>query len=189
MCRVPPNIPCLYLLHVVLNRVKPHYNDPFNIKSKKVYRMSFKKLILLTGLCVLFAGCSTGRYGSAGMTASGTPTEMGTRYLLGRGVQQNDEKAFYYFNQAAQEDDAFAQNEVAYMYAAGKGTAKDYTKAFEFYEKAANHGLASAQYNLGFMYLHGLGTQANKEQAMIWFRKSAAHGFEPAQMALARNKS
>ncbi len=151
--------------------------------------MSIQKLILIIGLSFLFAGCSTGGYYSDNMAGGGGPAKMGMRYLLGRGVPQNDTKAFYYFNQAANNDDPFAQNEVAYLYAAGKGTSRNYERALFWYEKAANHGLASAQYNLGLMYLHGIGTAPNKEVAMQWFQKSAARGFEPARLALGQVKS
>ncbi len=148
--------------------------------------MSIKKLLLLAGLCVLFAGCSTGRYyGGDWMGGEADDTKMGVRYLLGRGAMQNDRKAFEHFYKAAHEDDSFAQNEVAYLYAAGKGTARNNEKAFYWYQKAAKHGLASAQYNLGLMYWYGLGTTENKTQAMKWFKKSAAHGFLPAQQRLA----
>lgn len=162
-----------------------------NIQNNKLREdecMSFKKLVLLVGLSMLFVGCSTGRYDNAAYgTKPLTKTQLGVRYLLGRGVKQNDEKAFYYFSQAADEDDAFAQNEVAYLYATGKGTPKNEVKAFEYYQKAAEHGLASAEYNLGLLYLHGIGTQQNKAQALQWIGKSAARGFEPAKIALKQN--
>jgi hypothetical protein len=159
--------------------------------------MSIKKLLLcahvgFVGLCVLFAGCSTGRYSGEGLLSlngSETTTDKGVSYLLGRGVPHDDTKAFYYFNRAANDDDPFAQNEVAYLYAAGKGTPRDYGKALFWYTKAANHGLASAQYNLGLLYVHGLGTPPNKALAIEWFQKSAAHGFEPARQALTQYRS
>lgn len=141
-----------------------------------------KKTLLILGLSFLFAGCSTGGYYSD--LKGGTPTKMGVRYLLGRGVPQNDAKAFSYFSQAANADDPFAQNELAYMYAAGKGTSRDDRKALFWYEKAANHGLASAQYNLGLMYQHGLGTVPDEGLAKQWLEKSAARGFGPARTAL-----
>lgn len=147
--------------------------------------MSIKKILLLMGLCVLFAGCSTGRY-SDGPEKNISATDMGVRYLLGRGVPRDDAKAFYYFNQAANEGDPFAQNEVAFMYASGKGTQRDYAQAVKYYQKAADHDLASAQFNLGMMYQYGMGTQPNRELAVFWYRKAAAHGFEPAKQALAR---
>jgi hypothetical protein len=150
--------------------------------------MSIKKLLLLMGLSVLFAGCSTsGDYTDNAPISSVPPTKMGMRYLLGRGVPQNNVKAFTYFNQAAAQDDAFAQNELGYMYAAGKGTPVNYEKSFFWYKKAADHDLASAQYSLGLLYQRGLGTAPNRESARLWFKKSAEHGFEPAVQALARS--
>lgn len=151
--------------------------------------MSIKKILMLAGLCALFTGCSTGGlYSQNGQYANeGTgPSRMGVRYLLGRGVEQNNEKAFNYFSQAANSGDVMAQNEIAYMYAAGKGTPRNYTKSLYWYNKAANHGLASAQYNLGLMYYYGMGTPVNKPVANDWFKKSAAHGFEPAAQMLKR---
>src|SRR3990167_3894460 len=123
--------------------------------------MSIKRLILLMGLSVLFTGCSTGRYAGDMQGGYQGTSNMGVRYLLGRGVPQDNEKAFYYFKQAANDGDPLAQNELAYLYAAGKGTSRDYAQALIWYQKAADHDLASAQYNLGLMYLYGLGTPSN----------------------------
>src|SRR5690349_8946634 len=103
-------------------------------------------LVILMGL--LLTACVTTRpIDAPGNGKTETDTDRGVRYLLGRGVEQSNEQAFYYFSQAADDDDPVAQNEVAYMYATGKGTAQNYTKALKYYVKAANHGLASAQYN------------------------------------------
>lgn len=149
--------------------------------------MFSKKLGLIIGLCVLIAGCSTGgMYNSYYMSGPTSKTDKGMRYLTGRGAPQSNTKAFATFSEAANEGDAFAQNELAYMYAAGKGTSRNYGKALFWYKKAANHGLASAQYNLGLLYLHGLGTQPNKALAQKWLQQSAALGFEPARNALAK---
>ena len=144
-------------------------------------------LVLLTSL--LLASCATApRYAGNSTDAQAVKKEsdgeLGVRYLLGRGVPQNDQLAFKYFLSAAKDDDAFAQNEVAYLYAAGKGTEQDFVKAFEYYQKAANHGLASAQYNLGLLYATGKGVVANQEQALHWFKVASDHGFEPAKRAL-----
>lgn len=153
--------------------------------------MSIKKMLFASSsmiLCLLLTGCASGAFGQGGMYAQSS-SDMGMNYLLGRGVPQNNAKAFAYFSKAADEDDVFAQNEVAYMYAAGKGTTRDYKKALMYYKKAADHDLASAQFNLGLLYANGLGTEANKALAREWFQKSAAHGFEPAQVALKQYSS
>ncbi|MBV9576753.1 MAG: sel1 repeat family protein [Gammaproteobacteria bacterium] len=150
--------------------------------------MYIRKFLYLIIACITFVGCSTGGYQSGDwMPSEGDNAKMGVRYLLGRGAVQNDQKAFYYFNRAAEDGDPLAQNELAYLYAAGKGTKQDYTQALNWYQKAADHGLASAQYNLALMYLYGLGTPKNKTLALNWLQKSAAHGFEPAKQRLARS--
>lgn len=148
--------------------------------------MFIKRLVLLAGLCVLFTGCSTGGY--YGDFSHDTTTRKGVRYLLGRGVSQSNEKAFYYFSKAAKEEnDAFAQNEIAFMYIAGKGTNRDPKKALFWYQKAAQRGLASAQYNLGLMYIYGKGTSSNRSFGMTWIKKSADNGFAPARQFLGRS--
>ena len=153
--------------------------------------MWIKRFVILLGLVTLFTGCSADQISMDNFTmaSAGSSTDRGVRYLLGRGVPQNSEKAFYYFHQAANNDDPFAENEVAYMYATGEGTTQNYGEAFKWYQRAANHDLASAQYNLGLFYLYGLGTESNKALAIKWFQKSANHGFEPARVALARYQS
>ncbi len=150
--------------------------------------MSVQKLLWLSGLSIILAACSTSNYLPANSPAwrDNHPRNIGVRYLLGRGVMQDDKQAFYYFDKAAQQGDALAQNEVAYLYAAGKGTPRNLEKSFYWYHKAAEHGLSSAQYNLGLMYLRGIGTSPNKKMAMEWFEKAAAHGFEPAKIAVGK---
>ncbi len=147
--------------------------------------MFIRKLLLLAGLSVLFTGCSTWGDMQTGNVPD-TTAGKGERYLLGYGVPQDNQKAFVYFNKAANEGDVFAQNELAYLYASGKGTPQDNVKAFEWYKKAAARGLASAQYNVGLMYMYGIGTAPDKAQAMTYFRQSAASSFEPALKAVAR---
>lgn len=151
--------------------------------------MSIKRMLCLITLCLLFTGCATQHYEGLDVLSTkegDSTTLMGVRYLLGRGVKQDDERAFYYFNKAAADGNPFAQNEVAYLYAAGKGTPRDYTKAFAWYKEAAENGLVSAQYNLGLFYLYGLGTKANKSLAKQWIKKAATRGFAPARLTLAK---
>jgi len=160
-----------------------------HVNQKKVVPM--KKILSLIGICIFITGCVSnisntyeGNTGYMQADQPEAPEHLGMRYLLGRGVPKDDNKAFENFLIAANEDDALAQNQVAYMYAAGQGTTQNYEKAFEYYQKAANHGLASAQYNLGLLYEHGLGAAPNKAVACSFFQKAAANGFEPAKRKL-----
>lgn len=150
--------------------------------------MTVWKKLFVIGVGTVLVGCAT--TGSQSVKdIPNTTAGMGERYLLGHGVPQNNQKAFTYFEKAANEGDVFAQNEVAYMYAAGKGTHKDSAKALMWYKKAAERGLASAQYNLGLMYMNGIGTVTNKTEAMKWLQKSAKNKFEPALVALGQYRS
>jgi TPR repeat protein len=171
----------------ILNQSLPHYNGSSR-KSKKVSGMTIKRLIAFIGMIFLVTSCSTDKYGNTfyGFGHSTTMTDTGVKYLLGRGVPKDNEKAFYYFTQAAEEGDPLADNELGYMYAAGKGTPRNNEKAFFHYQRAARHGLASAQYSLGMLYLNGIGTPRNKSLAMDMFNESAKAGFEPARVALTR---
>lgn len=147
-------------------------------------------IIRVIGLCVLISclsACVTtksavtpSKTAVASEKANPSDTELGRKFLLGRGVHKNDAKAFYYFKRAADAGDALAQNEVAYLLASGKGTPQSYHDALKYYQQAANQNLASAQYSVGLFYLHGLSVPQNQETALVWFRKAASHGFEPA---------
>jgi len=150
--------------------------------------MRIKRLIACIGMAFLVTSCTTDKFGNNffGFNRTSTMTDKGVQYLLGRGVPKDNEKALYYFSEAAEQGDPLAQNELGFMYAAGKGTPRDYKKAYYYYDLAAKHGLASAQYNLGLFCLHGYGVPVNKAQALEWFKLSANAGFEPAKVALAR---
>lgn len=153
--------------------------------------MGVKKLIFVMiscmGMTLLTTGCATNyqRYSFG----SASNVNSGVNYLLGRGVEQIDEKAFYYFDKAAESGDAYAQNAVAYMYVMGKGTPRNAEKAFNYYQKAANQGLASAQYSLGALYMRGLGVERNRAKGLEWFKRSADAGFEPAKTTMKRYKA
>lgn len=150
--------------------------------------MSIKAITGMLIFSALLTACATGSYNAesirGGLLADKSTTGMGVRYLLGRGVPQSDSKAFAYLKEAAEDNDPFAQNELAFLYASGRGTAKNPQKAFYWYQKSASHGLASAEYSLGQCYLYGFGTTVNTELAKAWLRKAATHGFTPANVLL-----
>src|SRR6266496_2297656 len=96
-------------------------------------------ILILSVTFLLLSSCSSNHMGNFYAFSGESNTRIGVRYLLGRGVPQSNTQAFHYFSKAAKEDDAFAQNELAYLYAAGKGTPKDYSMAFTWYTKASKH--------------------------------------------------
>lgn len=141
-------------------------------------------LMMSLGFLVLLSACAGTHTQGSGSQQTASAETLGVRYLYGRGVQPDAARAFYYFEQSAKEDNAFAQNELAYLYAAGIGTGQDFSMAAKWYQKAAEQGLASAAYNLSILYAHGLGVQKNPQQAALWLRQAADKGFAPAKRAL-----
>lgn len=108
-------------------------------------------------------------------------TLIGVDYFKGEGIAQNYEKAFEWFQKAADQDYAYAQYLIALMYRDGKGIDQDSNKAFEWFQKAADQGYADAQYSIALMYERGLGTPQDLDKSFEWLQKSAKQGFFKAQ--------
>lgn len=105
-------------------------------------------------------------------------------HRLGRGVQQNDVTAVFWYKQAAVLGHANAQNNLGYMLNHERGAPKDEIKAAHWYRLAAEQGLADAQYNLAVMYRYGRGVKKSEHKAMNWFRFAAAGGSAQAEDVL-----
>jgi uncharacterized protein len=129
---------------------------------KKIF---IKKLVLLAGLSVLLVGCSTTRYGDRNLQASG-PADLGERYLLGRaaedddplaqnelaylyaagkGTKQDYNKAFHWYQQAAEHGLASAQYNLGIMYLHGLGTPANPALAKQWFKKSASLGFEPAK--------------------------------------------
>ena len=85
------------------------------------------------------------------------------------------------FRQLAEQGDASAQYNLAFMYDNGRGVTQDYAEAMRWYRKAAGQGEASAQYNLGVIFFKGQGVTQDYAEAMKWFRIAADQGHVRAQ--------
>ena len=86
--------------------------------------------------------------------------------------------------QLAEQGDASAQYDLAYMYEMGHYTDKDIKKAIYWYTKSANQGFAEAQYYLGCLNLAGFGMEKNIPLALQWFTKAAEQDHPVAQFTL-----
>ncbi|HUG61964.1 MAG TPA: tetratricopeptide repeat protein [Methylomirabilota bacterium] len=126
--------------------------------------------------------------------------KLGRMYADGDGVEENDLKAFEYFNQiiAAHADDAPSSPQAPYVanafveigsyYMTGiddSAIAPNAGRAREIFNYAATYfGDALAQVNLGRMYLDGLGGDRNPRLAARWFHSAAKKGQLDAQIRL-----
>jgi len=96
--------------------------------------------------------------------------------------KENWEKAFYWFEKAANQDVISAQHELGLCYRDGDGTPCDFDKALYWLDKAAQNGDIDAECEEGDLYRL---IKDDTEQAMIHYEKAAEGGSEKAQMALA----
>ena len=62
-------------------------------------------------------------------------------YYHGEGIDQDYEKAFYWYSKSASQGEAIAQYEVGQMYEDGVYVGKNYSKAFNYYLKSSGNGL------------------------------------------------
>ena len=113
-----------------------------------------------------------------------TPQEMfelGFLYC----VEKSYQKAFFWFEKAANQEHAPAQYMLAFMYDGGEGVAKNHEKAGYWYQKSANHGHAEAQYCLASIYYDDKGVEKDHKKAIYWYEEAANKGHASAQFRLA----
>ncbi|WP_278542021.1 tetratricopeptide repeat protein [Oxalobacter formigenes] len=101
---------------------------------------------------------------------------IGYMYQKGQGVKENHQKAFFWYQKAAEAGLAVAQFNVGLMYQYGKGVSKDMAKAVEWFKKAAEQNDTNAQMKMGYLTVKGIGTEKNYKEAMRWFRRAAENG-------------
>ena len=85
---------------------------------------------------------------------------------------------------AAEQGDAYTQNNLGYMYENGYGVLQDYAEAVRWYRLAADQGYANAQSNLGVMYENGYGVLQDDAEAVRWYRLAAEQGDARMQITL-----
>ena len=110
--------------------------------------------------------------------------DLGWMYEDGRGVEQDDEAAVFWYEQAVGQGHAIAQCNLGWMYEYGRGVKQDDEQAVFWYEQAAGQGHARAQCNLGGIYQYGRGVEQDDEQAVFWYEQAAGQGYASAQCNL-----
>lgn len=104
--------------------------------------------------------------------ANGAAYHVGHIHGHGLGVNQDNETAFQFLKEAAQDGSTSAQNELASMYLHGKGTTVNHDQAIALFKSAAKQGSMEAFYNLGVLHMQGLGVGKYREPEY-----EVAHGY------------
>jgi TPR repeat protein len=104
-------------------------------------------------------------------------------YAHGRGVDMDEHEAVRWYRLAAEQGDAWAQGELAWMYHKGLGVAADDAEAVRLYRLAGEED-SWAQYRLGWLYARGRGVPQDEREALRLFRAAAEDEFTTAQVTL-----
>jgi TPR repeat protein len=115
---------------------------------------------------------------------------LGLKFATGtEGEGQDYEQAAHWYRQAAEQNHALAQFNLAMMYLEGQGVEQDAAEAAIWFQKAAVQGDAGAQFNLGMNHrrasLERKPTNAaeSRIEAYKWFQLSAAQGYKGSAAA------
>ncbi|MDA7916336.1 hypothetical protein N9B94_03790 [Verrucomicrobia bacterium] len=110
---------------------------------------------------------------------------LGSAYQAGKGLNQDPDKAFDWYQKAAEQDLPLAQYNLGFCYYRGTGVKQDFQEALLWIGKAASQGFAIAQYAIaGFYYRGSGGLPVNYDEAFFWYQKSAGQGYPAAQYLL-----
>jgi localization factor PodJL len=111
--------------------------------------------------------------------------EIAQRYLEGRTVPRDPQKAAGWMQAAADAGNVFAQYRLGALYEKGVGVARDAGRARELYTKAAEAGNARAMHNLAVLYAQDGGAgKPDYAMAVEWFRRAATYGVRDSQFNL-----
>ncbi|OXB61177.1 hypothetical protein ASZ78_013230, partial [Callipepla squamata] len=95
------------------------------------------------------------------------------------------QRAFEYFNQAANAGNSHAMAFLGKMYSEGSDVVPQNNEtALQYFKKAADMGNPVGQSGLGMAYLYGRGVPVNYELALKYFQKAAEQGWVDGQLQL-----
>jgi TPR repeat protein len=107
--------------------------------------------------------------------------ELGSIYLHGETVEQDDAQAFLWYQKSADQGNANGECGLAWMYSIGRGVQQNYSESLRWYRMAADKGYARGQNGLGYMYSEGFGVPKGDAEAFYWYRKAADQGYAKAE--------
>lgn len=102
------------------------------------------------------------------------------------GLQRDPARAAFWFEQAAIQGNAYAEERLGDLYEQGRGVPANLQLAFDWRLAASRRGNLKAQRDLGRMYHEGAGVGKNIEQAIYWWRRAAIKGDDASRQGLGR---
>lgn len=114
---------------------------------------------------------------------------IGERYLIGKGFEKDEKKAFEWFQKAANQNNPVGLYQLAKCYQKGIGVSQDKAQAAVYYEKSASQHNTDAILSLSDMYALGDGIEKNLSKAVSLKEELAFGGNTNAQRFVLSNQS
>jgi TPR repeat protein len=114
----------------------------------------------------------------------GAQFQMGSMYMRGWGVAEDETQAAFWWRKAAEQGNDVAQYFLGWLYLGDMDIPADYAQAHMWLRKSAEQGNADAQSKLGAMYVQGRGVKVDYAQAMTWLRKAADKNVAEAEQVI-----
>ena len=111
---------------------------------------------------------------------------LGFMYRTGLGTPRNLQRAGYWFEKAARQNDVGGQYWLAESYRRGEGLPASPELAFEWFQRLAERGYAPAQYQVALAYAEGRGIGRDEAAAVAWLQRAANGGHPMAARRLAQ---
>ena len=119
---------------------------------------------------------------------------LGEKFRLGEGVDVNLERAYYWIEKSAEQDNPIGLYNLGIMTLQGVVVDQDAVRAMEILSQAvpglielAEQGDIRAQAALYPLYFYGMGVEQDLEQARKWLEMSAEKGFNRSMVNMARS--
>lgn len=144
-----------------------------------------KKILAMTFVVVVICVSSVLVYSENKIDEAENYFYTAELYARGLGVEQNNEKASYWYHKAADEGNIRAISQLGAYYLLGDVVEPDAQKGIYYLEKAASMKDEKSMFMLATAYLSGSVYGINKDmaKAIYWFKKAAENGRkEPSGM-------
>ncbi|RUL77538.1 tetratricopeptide repeat protein [Dyella choica] len=76
------------------------------------------------------------------VNGSAAKCNLADKYEHGKGVPQDYQRALFWYNESAKQDNGVAEDSLAHMFADGRGVARDIDAAIALFQRAIAHGYA-----------------------------------------------
>ena len=102
--------------------------------------------------------------------------DLASKYLNGKGVELNYEKARQLYIKAAESGSARAQNELGIIYVEGKGVERNCSESVKWFNKAVKQNYSKAKYNLALKYYSGTCVDKDIKKAVKLYSECGSAG-------------